>query len=150
MLDPVALARALDVTRAKPSGARGVTRWAAPPLPSPARVALLPELREFPLDVFAVVGQVLLGGVQPCLKHHARGLRLGLHRLALLLPRRRLLFEPSRGVFFVLSKPNLEMLGRLAPFLLPNWSQQTEQEYIADLPKSLRGDAKSMGIEAFR
>jgi hypothetical protein len=36
MLDPVALARALDVTRAKPSGARGVTRWAAPPLPSPA------------------------------------------------------------------------------------------------------------------
>ena len=37
MLDPVALARALDVTRAKPSGARGVTRWAPPPaaLPSP-------------------------------------------------------------------------------------------------------------------
>ena len=84
------------------------------PRPSPARVALLPELREFPLDVFAVVGQVLLGGVQLSLKHHARGLRLGLHRLALKLPRRRLLFEPSRGVFFVLSKPNLEMLGRLA------------------------------------
>ena len=38
MLDPVALARALDVTRAKPSGARGVTRWAPPAvsLPSPA------------------------------------------------------------------------------------------------------------------
>ena len=38
MLDPVALARALDVTRAKPSGARGVTKWAPPAvsLPSPA------------------------------------------------------------------------------------------------------------------
>lgn len=37
MLDPVALARALDVTRAKPSGARGIVRWAPPPasLPSP-------------------------------------------------------------------------------------------------------------------
>ena len=38
MLDPVALARALDVTRAKSIGARGVTRWAPPSaaaLPSP-------------------------------------------------------------------------------------------------------------------
>ena len=67
---------------------------------SPVRFGFLRERREFPLDVFAIGARVLLGGVQLCLQHHARGLSLGFERLSLLCPRGSLLLEPSSRVFF--------------------------------------------------
>jgi len=60
-----------------------------------------------------------------------------------------LMFFNGADAIYRTVRKSFKMLGRLAPFLMPKWSEQTDEEYIADLPRSVRADAQQMGVEAF-